>query len=324
MTGRIITRLARFPARFLNRIKPKSRATARDLADDPAIAVPLGWKVAAPDDVRVAVMIHMFYEDMAEIFRDLLGNIETPCDVLITTDLASKQTQIERVFADWRLGKVVVRLVPNQGRDIAPKLTAFRDDYASYDIVLFLHSKKTERDDVGTQWRNELFTQLCGSREVVRSILYLFASDPELGLVFCRHFPAIRPYLDWRNNEACGQRIAQKLGLCLDVDGLLDFPSGSVFWARPAALKPLLDLGLDAQDFPAEAGQLRGTIAHAIERLFLVVCEQAGFTWCKIGMRKFVVEGERLMDADSPEALERIRKLVQFQVSPTMISCKPN
>ena len=48
-------------------------------------------------------------------------------------------------------------------------------------------------------------------------------------------------------------------------------------WARSAALRPLLDLGLTFDDFPDEKSQTNGTMAHAIERLFLFVCERAGF-----------------------------------------------
>lgn len=256
---------------------------------------------------------------MAAVFRKLANNVPGPCDVLITTDTELKRAVIQGAFQGWQKGNVEIRLVANRGRDIAPKLTAFREEYSSYDLILFLHSKKTEMAALGAQWRDEMFMQLCGSPEIVRSIQYLFAADSSLGIVCCRHFPAIRPYLHWRDNEVCGKFIAEKLGLCLDVDGVLDFPSGSFFWARPGALKPLLDLGLEAMDFPPEAGQLRGTIAHAIERLFLLVCEQAGYSWCKVGWREFVIDGEALITVEDRSHLESARRAAHFTVSDTML-----
>jgi lipopolysaccharide biosynthesis protein len=72
----------------------------------------------------------------------------------------------------------------------------------------------------------------------------------------------------------------------MDIDvsagGYVDMPSGSMFWARPRALKPLLDLHLSFYDFPAEPLPTDGTIAHCIERLFLFACERAGYTWLKV------------------------------------------
>ena len=52
-----------------------------------------------------------------------------------------------------------------------------------------------------------------------------------------------------------------------------------MFWARGAALQPLLNLGLEFTDFPEEAGQRDGTLAQALERLTFLASEAAGFRW---------------------------------------------
>ena len=55
------------------------------------------------------------------------------------------------------------------------------------------------------------------------------------------------------------------------------FVSGSMFWVRLAALRPLLDAHLGESEFESEAGQVDGTLAHAVERIFGLCVEAAGF-----------------------------------------------
>jgi lipopolysaccharide biosynthesis protein len=78
--------------------------------------------------------------------------------------------------------------------------------------------------------------------------------------------------------------MIERLGVTMSPRRPLDFPSGSMFWCRPAALRPLLDLGLTSADFPDEQGQTDGTAGHAVERLFLASVEKAGFEWLKVAI----------------------------------------
>ena len=78
-----------------------------------------------------------------------------------------------------------------------------------------------------------------------------------------------------------------------------------MFWARSAALAPLLDLGLTFDDFPAEAGQTDGTLAHAIERLYLHSCERAGYGWLKIANPALYFDTDTIVPIRSAEDLDR-------------------
>jgi lipopolysaccharide biosynthesis protein len=59
----------------------------------------------------------------------------------------------------------------------------------------------------------------------------------------------------------------------------LDFPVGTMFWARSSALAPLLELGLTWDSYPKEPAPIDGTVLHAIERLLPSVVQHAGFRY---------------------------------------------
>ena len=97
-----------------------------------------------------------------------------------------------------------------------------------------------------------------------------------------QHFEAIHKTVGWGRNFKIAKTLANKMGMQISRSAPLDFPSGSMFWARSAAIKPLLDCNLALDDFPDETGQLDKTLGHAIERLFFFSCELAGYEWIKI------------------------------------------
>jgi lipopolysaccharide biosynthesis protein len=56
-----------------------------------------------------------------------------------------------------------------------------------------------------------------------------------------------------------------------------NFPVGTMFWARTAALSPLFELNLNWNEYPVEPIDHDGTILHAIERLIPFVVKHRGF-----------------------------------------------
>ena len=66
------------------------------------------------------------------------------------------------------------------------------------------------------------------------------------------------------------------MGVDLDKNKNIEYPAGSMFWFRPEALKPLFDLDLQYSDFNEEI-RSDGTLAHAVERIFIVSAENVGF-----------------------------------------------
>src|SRR5262249_24451340 len=169
----------------------------------------------------------------------------------------------------------------NRGLDIGAFLTAFGADLADrYEIVGHVHGKRSvfargsSDPFMGDRWREFLWQNLLGDQHPMMDIIIArMAADPRLGLVFPDnpHLPA------WEGNRAIAAELAGRMGMTETLPPFFDFPVGTMFWARTAALKPLLDLGLDWDDYPQEPAPYDGTILHALERLLPFVARHTGF-----------------------------------------------
>jgi len=251
-------------------------------------------------------MCHLFYEELAPEFQRYFQNISFPFDTFITTDKTSKRAKIESFFAGWQYGAVDVRIAENRGRDIAPKLVALKDVYETYDYVLHVHSKRSVHSSPLANWRHFLLENLVGSPDVVNSVFDAFWRKSDLGMVASQHFEPIREEIIWRGNFKIADVLAKRMGVSLSSDAALDFPAGSMFWARTSALKPLLELKLRFDEFAQETGQRDGTLAHAIERLYFFACERAGFNWIKIARPELFTETAGIFKIEVQEALDEL------------------
>ena len=279
--------------------------TSRPIEVDFSLALPFGFVPLRAPAPRVAVICHLFHPEIAAEVRFYLRNLPVPANLFLSTDTEAKAALIRAAFADWDSGEVTVRVTPNRGRDIAPKLVGFADAHAGHDLVLHLHSKKSDHADFLAPWRGFLYENLLGSPAVVASILDAFARLPTLGMVAPQHFEGIRRWIGWNGNFPVARELAQRMGLQISPVRALDFPSGSMFWARPAALQPLLDLQLSFEDFPEESAQLDHTPAHAIERLYFLACERSGHAWLKVAQRALYAQTGTITTVNSPAELER-------------------
>jgi hypothetical protein len=274
-------------------------------AEDYALALPLSFESDDNLEGPIAAIIHVFYPEYAVDLRRYLENIPVIADVYISTDTEDKKTQIGAVFGTYANGLVEIRVLENRGRDICPMIVGFSDVFNRYQYFLHCHTKKSPHDETryGT-WREYLYRNLLGSPEIVRSILKLL-SRSDIGAVIPQHFPAVQPVLNWGYDFPIAARLLGKAGVSLSQDLVLEFPSGSMFWGRTAALKPLLDLKLRLEDFPNETGQIDGTLAHALERSFLYFVEAAGYRWVKVAQPELYPLETPVLEARSETNLQQ-------------------
>ena len=283
--------------------EPVAYAGRRE-ADDMAAGVPFAFPAQLRGDPGgIAVICHLFHVDLATEMLDYLRRIPFRADLFISTDTDEKRAAIAGALEGWTLGEHEVRVTPNRGRDLGPMLVEFRDVFDRYPFILHTHGKKSLHAPFLAPWRTFLLETLLGTPAVVRSVFEAFAVAPSLGMIVPQHFDAIRRWVSWNGNLAEARRLGERMGFELDAGRALDFPSGSMFWARSAALRPLLHLGLGFDDFPEEGQQVDTTTTHAIERLFLHVCERSGHDWIKIADPALHMDTRRIVRIGSPEEI---------------------
>ena len=286
---------------------------------DFALGVPFSFEPDLMESPRIGVVLHMFYAELAPEFASIFSYLDPAIPIMLTTDTAEKRDQIVQAFSrrtDWT---VEVRLVENRGLDVGALVTGFSDRYNDFDLLVFLHSKMTPRSNIGAGWRRTLLEGLVGSDTVVRSIRAVFETEPRTGMVFCQHYEPIRTWTGWQRNFPAAKRIARQWGLRLRRQGEMDFPSGGLFWTRPAAIRPILDLGLVAGDFPPGRETLDGSISHAIERLYALAAERAGYTWFKVAAPECYEHKETIYTPRSDADLRAFLAGHERQLMKTMV-----
>jgi hypothetical protein len=253
---------------------------------DFALEVPFAFELPSCRQEKVAAIIHAFYPEILPELFDQLRNIPCRTDLFISSDTQEKRVEIAAHCEQWDRGSVEVRVCENRGRDIAPKFITFRDVYDRYEIFLHLHTKRSPHGGTPlSSWRHYLTENLIGSPEIARSNLHLF-EDPKIGIVFPQHLFDLRGILNWGYDYNHARALLARMGIALNKNLVLEFPSGSMFWGRSAAIRKLLDLDLQFSDFPVEAAQIDGTLAHAIERCILMIAEGSGYEWLKVVRRE--------------------------------------
>ncbi len=275
---------------------------ARSVEDDFCISIPspIGQSDFASIG-PIAVICHLFHSDLTVEIRSYLKNIPFAYDLYLSVDCLDKQERVARVFNGWGPGKVDIRVVPNRGRDVAAKLVGFSDVYDHYEFVLHLHTKKSPHHASLRDWRGYILSTLLGSKEIVETIFGLFLASDRLGFILPQHFEPTRNWINWGGNFDRASDLAAEMDVQLTRAAALDFPAGSMFWARTAAVKPLLNLRMTFADFEAEPAPIDGTTAHAIERLFLYSCERAGLDWIKVGRPNFFEHGTRIAEVTTKQ-----------------------
>jgi len=229
----------------------------------------------------IGIHAHLFYSDLTLEFAEYLGNMPYPYDLYVSVANQEGHSICKLAFENLpNLRKLEIRIVENIGRDIAPMLCTFGKDLMRYEFISHIQGKKSVYNSGATDgWREYMMDGVLGSSLQIRRIFSVLTSPKKFGVVYPQAFHRV-PYManTWLANKGLAQQFAVRVGIDKLPQYYFDFPVGSIFWARTAALRPLFDANLKNTDFPPEQGQKDGTLAHVIERMLGVVPNSTGFS----------------------------------------------
>jgi len=249
----------------INRWLPSNELLAKDSAT---------WKKQ-----KIAIVLHVFYQDFIEKFVTTLKSFPTNVDVFVTAANESIKNSALSEFAKLEnVQQVKATICENRGRNFGPFLVDFSKELLDYDLMCHMHSKKSlysGREQ--TQWFDYLNNFLLKDKHVVKSLLRLFDEKKDLGMYYPTSFWMMPAWVNhWTCNKPFGQNYVSEWGLDIS-DNFLNYPVGGMFWARPKAIQPLLDKSYSYSDFPEEPLPNDGSTLHALERVLGLLTEKQGY-----------------------------------------------
>lgn len=229
--------------------------------------------------LKVAVCLHIFYDDFIQKFAAAIKTFPMAVDVYIAVANPQSKARAEAVFSALpSVANVNVIVAENRGRNFGPLLVEFAPDLRAYDLVCHCHSKKSlysGREQ--TQWADYLCEYLLRDPAVTAAALNRFARDEKVGVFYPITFWTMPT---WTNHVLmnAGNLRAWEQELGLDpVSGFISYPAGGMFWARPSALNPLFERRWAYTDFPEEPLPNDGTMLHGMERIIGKLAEKNGY-----------------------------------------------
>ena len=219
-----------------------------------------------------AIILHIYYPELWDEINLYLQNLEGDFDLYISSP---DGVELDTDLILQQYPNAYIYRCINQGRDIAPFLDIFKAIYdLDYKYICKIHSKKSIHRVDGAVWRNDIYAKLLGSKEIVCKIKKALASNENVGIIApASHVIPSSNY--WGSNETKVKQLAKLANI--SVGEKFSFVGGSMFWFKPAAFYPLIALPLSVESFDVEAGQVDGTLAHAIERFFGLLIEKTWF-----------------------------------------------
>ena len=232
----------------------------------------------------IAIQAHIFYIDLFEEMMSKINNVPVKFDLYLTTTSEIDKNNIEQyLILNNKAEKYEILIVENKGRDVLPFIYQMNKVYKKYKYICHIHSKKTLFPALSKLWRDYLFDNILGSKEIISEILYKFEINPKLGIIYPENYFRI---ICFTYSSLFERTLYFMNNLLKDdfpyfkIDKAPAYPAGDMFWARVSSIYQIFEkLDIIKNNCPEEEGVLYDTILHSVERLWVVIAQLNGYNY---------------------------------------------
>lgn len=228
-------------------------------------------------DTGMAIVLHLYYPEVWELFVAKLRLLKSYQFDLFMTLPAIHQDFAGTIKRDFPAAYIFI--VPNRGRDVLPFIEVAKIiEKAGYSYLLKMHSKKSTHRTDGSDWLSDLAGKLVPQKRKVLDAIIAALENSKTGIIGPEahylslpvNFEANQAHMHEILSRVYSSEVSQKV---LGSRTEYGFFAGTMFWARLDALAPILHQNYGPVQFEGEAGQIDGTFAHALERVFCLCAE---------------------------------------------------
>lgn len=236
-------------------------------------------------NIKIAVLIHLFYTDMWDemcVYLDNLGDHDYDLHINLVDGFYSSG-DIEKIKKYRKNVNIITS--PNNGVDVGGFLRQYRTITVDYDLILKIHTKKSigtpekpsdmvrvyGRDDAvkrGTEWFDRLMGGVLKSKNQVKDIIELLSEDGPFGMSGLDTESYAGPNIQYIKT------VANTISIPVEFNGSQiknsKFVGGTIFWVKNDIMKKYLteDNINKLLEMLPDGYNNEPSYSHALERLF--------------------------------------------------------